>query len=238
MKFLVLQHVEHEHPGLIANYAEDKGIKLDVVELWKPYKIPTISDYNALLIMGGPMGVYEDRKAYPSKEDELRIIKGAIRKKVPTLGICLGSQLLAHALDARVYPNMVQDRRVKEIGYYNNVDLTQDGLSSLILKGFQSPLKVLQWHGDVFDLPRGATLLARSPVCNQAFSYGNAYAFLFHFEFTPEMVARLIEIDRDWIHKDHEIDEEQLLKEAEINSGLMRQQSARLLDNFVSIIES
>ncbi|MBI4170415.1 MAG: hypothetical protein HY514_01885 [Candidatus Aenigmarchaeota archaeon] len=88
-------------------------------------------------------------------------------------------------------------------------------------------------------MPKGAKKLATSALCNnQAFSYGNAYGVLFHLEFTPEMVERQIEIDREWIHRDHEIDEGQLVREAYENAELMREQSRMLLDNFVTIAES
>ncbi len=89
------------------------------------------------------MGVYED---YPSKKDELEFIKGALGK-IPIIGFCLGSQLLAHALGADVYPNMKDGKKVKEIGYYD-VDLTNEGQKDQIFEGFTSPVTVLQWHGD------------------------------------------------------------------------------------------
>lgn len=236
MKFLVFQHVPHEHPGLIANFAKANGIKLDIVKLWRPYKIPTISNYNALIIMGGPMGVYENETQYPSKNDELAVIKQALNR-IPIIGFCLGSQLLAYALGADVYPNIKDGKKVKEIGYYT-VDLTANGKKDHLFKGFSSSVKVLQWHGDAFELPKGAKLLATSPLCqNQAFSYQNAYGLLFHFEFTTEMVAKQIELDRNWIHQDHEIDENQLLKEAKTNAKLMEQQCKKLFDNFLTIIQ-
>ncbi len=237
MKFLVFQHVPHEHPGLITKYASSKGIGLDVVELWKPYRIPSVSGYDALIIMGGPVGVYDSKELYPSKDDELAAINEAIGK-IPVLGICLGSQILAHAIGANVYPNTKDGRSVKEIGYYE-VELTADGVMDPIFRGFSSPVKVLQWHGDAFDLPKGSELLATSPYCrNQAFSHGNAYGLLFHFEFTPEMVERQIEIDTEWMHKDHEINEAQLLEEARRNAHLMEQNCGRLFDNFLSIVKS
>ena len=114
------------------------------------------------------------------------------------------------------------------------VDLTEKEKVAPILKGFNSPVKVLQWHGDVFELPKGAELLATSSVSeNQAFSSQNAHGFLFHFEFTPEMVAKQIEVDKEWMHADNEIDEELLLKEARESAGLMRKQCFQLLDNFL-----
>ncbi|MBI4170416.1 MAG: type 1 glutamine amidotransferase [Candidatus Aenigmarchaeota archaeon] len=140
MKFLVLQHVPHEHPGLIANYAADNSIALDRVELWnKPCKIPDVSNYDALVIMGGPMGVYENADKFPSKDDEVQAIIAAIGR-IPIIGFCLGSQLLAHTLGSRVYPNTIAGKTIKEIGYYN-VDLTYDGSKDPLFKGFDSAYK-------------------------------------------------------------------------------------------------
>ncbi len=233
MKFLVFQHVPHEHPGRITEYCIEKGIKLDILEFWKPCKMPTVASYDALMIMGGPMGVYDSDEAYPSRAGEIKAVQSAIKNKIPVLGICLGSQLLAHALGARVYPNTINGRRAKEIGYYA-VDLTPEGMKDAIFRGFSSPLRVLQWHGDAFDLPKGAKLLATAPLCaNQAFSYGNAYGTLFHLEFTPEMVEKLVETGREWIRD--EVDEAQLSEEAHKNANLMEQQCRRLFSNFVSI---
>src|SRR3989338_3526002 len=242
MKILVFQHVPHETPGYIADYAKEKRITLDVLELWKPYTMPDIAGYGALIVLGGPMGVYED---YPSKADELRVIRESIGK-MPILGICLGSQLLAHALGAKVYKNFKDGKRAKEIGYYD-VDFTAEGKASPLFKGFLSPLKVLQWHGDAFALPKGATLLASSPLCtNQAFSWqyertnkdtkvrtkkAAVYGTLFHTEFTPAMVKGLNDLDRKWTHEDFDLDAKKLLSEAESLAPLMKRQCYRLLDN-------
>ena len=237
MKFLVFQHVPNEHPGLFTKIADLEGIELEVVKFWEPYKIPQILGYNALIILGGPMGVYED-DIFPSKKDEVKVIKEALGK-IPILGICLGSQLLASSLGSRVYPNMKEGKRVKEIGYYK-VELTSEGKIDPLFEGFSPLITVLQWHGDIFDLPPGAKLLATSPIVqNQAFSYpGNAYGVLFHFEFTTEMVAKQIDIDRAWIHKDHEVNEDQLLEEAKDNSIIMQQQCERLFNNFLTIVRN
>lgn len=232
MKFLVFQHVPHEHPGMLAEAAEKQGVTLEVIELWKGYSIPAAEGYDALLIMGGPMGVYEN---YPSEADELSFIRANLGK-LPMIGFCLGSQLIAHALGAKVYPNERDGRRIKEIGYYD-VELTPEGSGDPLFRGFTSPVKVLQWHGDAFDLPAGAVLLATSPDCrNQAFRYGsNVYAMLFHNEFTPAMIDLQIQTDKDWIHEDFDMDEDKLKREALQYAGQMQDQCARLLKNFIEI---
>ena len=238
MKILVFQHVLHESPGLIAGYAEGNNIKLTVIEFWKPYNIPDYTNFDGLIIMGGPMGVYDGKDIFPSKDDEVNFIQGALGK-IPIIGFCLGSQLLAYVLGAKVYPNIIDGKRVKEIGYYN-IDLTREGEIDPIFKNFISPIKVLQWHGDAFDLPNGATLLSTSVDCkNQAFRYGDkTYGMLFHNEFTPEMVNRLMEIDKEWIHKDFNFDYERVRKEAEEYKSLMKKQCKQLMDNFVSVLGS
>lgn len=225
---LVLQHVPYERQGYIADYMQAHDIGFEVVRLWEPYALPDVSRYSALIIMGGPMGAYED---YPSRNDEVALIKAAIGA-VPMLGICLGSQLIAHALGARVYPNERDAKPAKEIGY-DTVRLTPEGAANRLFKGFDPDVRVLQWHGDAFDLPGGASLLATAHRCrNQAFAYKNAYGLLFHLELTPEMVQGLAEVNREWTHEHFDLDEEALGQEARELAPLMKTQCYRLLDNF------
>ena len=235
MNLLVFQHVPHEHAGQLAAAAAEQGVALTIIELWRPYVIPSLSDYRGLIVLGGPMGVYEDSDKFPSKADELASIREAVGN-IPILGICLGSQLLAHALGGRVYPNIRAGKRVKEIGYYD-VTLTDAGKVDPLFAGLPSPLQVLEWHGDAFDLPAGAALLATTPGCaNQAFRYGaHAYGTLFHLEFTSAMVAKLIEVDRAWIHDGVATDEATLLTQAETFAPILEQHCRMMFTNFLAL---
>lgn len=238
MKILFFQHVPREHPALFRTLADEQGIDLTVIELWKPYTIPAAKGFDRLIIMGGPMGVYEDETKYPSKNDELAFIKNTIGT-MPMLGVCLGSQLIAHALGARVYPNEKDGVRLKEIGYYD-IQLTDDGARDPLFAGLPHKTKVLQWHGDTFDLPQGAELLARSPDCeNQAFHFQNAYGLQFHVEFTAPMVEKQIEVDREWLHEhcgdECKIDEDSLKHQAVQYADMMRQQCEKIFNNFISL---
>lgn len=135
------------------------------------------------VVLGGPIGVYEDA-AYPFISDELRLLRTRLDAGRPTLGICLGCQMIARALGARVYPG-----GKKEIGW-KPLLLTEAGRNSP-LAAFADRTPVLHWHGDTFDLPAGATLLASSDwYPHQAFSWGNALALQFHIETTARGLER------------------------------------------------
>jgi GMP synthase (glutamine-hydrolysing) len=140
-----------------------------------------------LVVLGGPMNVDETQR-YPFLQKEVDWIRAAVDKELPTLGVCLGSQLLAKALGARVYPS-----GTKEIGWYQ-LDLTPAAADDPLFRGLQPRQTVFQWHGDTFDLPHGAIHLASSPLCrHQAFRYGAAaWGLQFHVEMTAELVL-------DWL---------------------------------------
>ena len=193
MRALVLQHVAMEGPGTLAPYLEARGWTLETVALYAGARPPEDArGYQAVIVMGGPMGVY-DEAAYPFLRAEQHFLRCAMAQDVPLLGICLGSQLLAKALGARVYRNAQ-----KEIGWYT-VDLTPAGAADPLFAGLPLSLPVFQWHSDAFDLPAGARPLASSPLCaHQAFRYGDrVYGLLFHLELTPAMIHTWIETFQD-----------------------------------------
>lgn len=193
MRALVIQHIAVEGPGTLAALLTQRGWALETIALYAGAKLPQAPDaYDAIIVMGGPMGVY-DEADYPFLHHEHSFLTQAIARQVPLLGICLGSQLLAKALGARVYPNPQ-----KEIGWYS-VELTPAGQAEPLFAGLGTAVPVFQWHGDAFDIPPGATLLASSALCaHQAFRYGDrVYGLLFHLELTAEVIHRWMEAFAD-----------------------------------------
>ncbi|HET9251321.1 MAG TPA: type 1 glutamine amidotransferase [Candidatus Eisenbacteria bacterium] len=180
---LVLQHVAPETPGLIADALRARGVPFETVHTHAGDPVPrSASGLRGLVVMGGPMGVYE-QETHPHLAEEIELIRSALASGLPILGVCLGSQLLAAALGARVTPG------TKEIGWLP-VELTEDAAQDALWRGVRSPITPFHWHGDAFELPAGARRLARSEVTScQAFSYGDqAYGLLFHLEVSAAMV--------------------------------------------------
>ena len=187
-KIIVLQHHPAENLGAIAEALEAAALAWQYVRVHEGHPIPQeIRGAGGLIVMGGPQTVYQlDR--YPYLRDELRLIEAALKENKPILGVCLGSQLLAAALGAKV------DRGAeREIGWYR-VRLSEAAKDDRLLHGLATEFMAAHWHSDVFDLPAGATALASSdktPV--QGFRYGEkAYGLLFHAEMTEEILAALV----------------------------------------------
>jgi GMP synthase (glutamine-hydrolysing) len=186
---LVIQHVANETPGLIEPALRSKDVQLRFVRPFAGDSVPQdAADAAGLVVLGGPMSVYESEQ-YPYLRDEMRLIERTLRTGRPVLGVCLGSQLLAHVLGAPVTRG-----KQKEIGWHG-VTLSEAALLDPLLKGLESSFVAFHWHGDIFDLPKGAAHLARSELtANQAFRYGAyAYGLLFHLEVDAEIIAGMVQ---------------------------------------------
>jgi GMP synthase-like glutamine amidotransferase len=180
-RWIVLQHVPWEGPGAIGAEAGSRGVSFDICRLDLGHLLPAPGEIAGLIVMGGPMGVYEaDQHRFLA--GECRLIAEVVRCGKPVLGVCLGAQLLAAALQARVYPGPAQ-----EIGF-GTVELTADARRDPVFGALPEQLPVFHWHGDTFDLPRSAVLLAKNLNSQQqAFRFGeNAYGLQFHVEVDPE----------------------------------------------------
>jgi GMP synthase (glutamine-hydrolysing) len=180
MRALVVQHVPFEGPAMIDAALRAAGAEISVVRTDLGQRLPDAGDVDVLVVMGGPMAALDDA-AHPHLADERALLRSCVEADVPVLGVCLGAQLLAAALGARVFPGPFP-----EIGP-GTVTLTDAGAADPVLAAGAGPatatVPVLHWHGDTFDLPSGARLLASSPAYeHQAFRLGQAYGLQFHVE--------------------------------------------------------
>jgi GMP synthase (glutamine-hydrolysing) len=178
----ILQHVEWEGPGLIAAEAEARGFRTHIRRLDLGVAIPVSDEVDCLVVMGGPMGAYET-DIHPFLAAECSLLAELVRLNRPVLGVCLGAQLLARALGARVFPGPGP-----EVGF-GSVNLSAEGSRDPLLGPAGPSIPVFHWHGDTFDLPEGATLLASSmDYLHQAFRYGTCvYGLQFHIEADSSM---------------------------------------------------
>jgi GMP synthase (glutamine-hydrolysing) len=192
-KVLAIQHVRCETLGTIADALGAAGIPFEVIRTFEGQPVPnSLKGRNGLIIMGGPMGVYEQDQ-FPFLRQEIRLIEEALRKDIPLLGICLGSQLLATALGAPVTKG-----KSKEIGWHP-ISLTQAAMRDPLWSELGPSFVAYHWHGDVFELPSGAVSLASSEMTpHQAFRYGrSAYGVLFHMEVTERIITEMVKTFQD-----------------------------------------
>jgi GMP synthase-like glutamine amidotransferase len=186
---LVLQHIACEPPGVYEDVLDEHGATIHRVELDEGDPLPDWREFDAIVAMGGPMGALDDDE-HPWLTDEKRLIADAVRSGLPFWGVCLGVQLLAASLGARVYSGSAP-----EVGVLP-VLLTDEALADPVFVGTPRELLSLQWHGDTFDLPDGATRLAGSPAYpNQAFRVGaDAYGVQFHLEVSPALAREWADV--------------------------------------------
>jgi GMP synthase-like glutamine amidotransferase len=223
-KILILKHVPLEGPGTIGTRLRERGVACTAVELGAGERCPATPDgYHGLVVMGGPMNVYEEAR-YPFLADEDRLVKLALRQQVPYLGICLGAQLLAKAAGARVYKAPVE-----EIGW-SGVSLTPRGVVDPLFQGVERSPTVFQWHGDTFDVPAGGQLLATAAPCPaQAFKAGTAaYGLQFHVETDTEMIDI-------WMAAEPAARRDEIRRGAAVYGERLRKMAEIMTDNFIRL---
>jgi GMP synthase-like glutamine amidotransferase len=233
VRLLVLQHIACEHPGVFSEVISERGVDAVPVEIDAGERLPDWRGFDAVLAMGGPMGAYEE-EAHPWLAAEKELLREAAEEGRPILGVCLGVQLLASALGAEVAP---MERA--EVGLLP-VELTAEGRADPLFAGMPEPLVTLQWHGDTFELPSGAELLASSPAApHQAFRAGRAaYGVQFHLEVTPEMTDEWAEVPA---YRDSlvailgEQKGGEFLAEVKSRAGELRPGARRLMENWLDL---
>lgn len=181
------QHVPFESLGNIENWSIHHGHCLSITRFYQNDPLPEMKDFDWLIVMGGPMNIYEDVK-YPWLSKEKEFLRKAIEAGKTIIGICLGAQLIADALGSEVYAG-----KHKEIGWFP-IRKTDEAERSLLFNDFPVELDAFHWHGDTFDLPVGCVHVAGSEACrNQAFIYEERVIGLqFHIEMTRQGVGKII----------------------------------------------
>lgn len=182
----IFVHDQEECSGNLHRFLLKEGFKVKEFHLYKGEMPQNIHAYSALILMGGPMSV-KDEGQYPFLKMEKLFVENWLKSDRPLLGICLGAQLIADVMGARVYKGPIA-----EIGWYE-ISLTPQGEEDLLFSSLCSKTRVFQWHEDTFDLPEGAVLLACSPTYPQAYRVGKkVYGIQFHIEVTAKMVKKWI----------------------------------------------
>jgi GMP synthase-like glutamine amidotransferase len=184
----IFMHVPFEGPGCIKEWIVRNNHQVTYTQVYETTSFPPIENIDWLIMMGGPMSVYEEKK-YPWLIDEKEYVRKAVATKKVVIGICLGSQMIASALGAKVYPNAK-----KEIGWFD-LKITEEGQKTPIFNDFENCFPVFHWHGDTFDMPNDAKRLFYSNVTlNQAYIINDrVLGFQFHFEATLKSIGDMVE---------------------------------------------
>jgi len=229
MTVLIIKHTDIEGPGLIEYCLKEEKIPHQILKLQSDLRLPKPDEFKSIVILGGPMNVYEEDQ-FPFLREEDLFIKESIQRGKSVLGICLGAQLIAKALGAKV-----TKAPAKEIGWYD-VSLTKVGSHDPLFSRFPKSFSAFQWHEDTFDIPLAGKLIATSDsVPHQAFRYGeNAYGLQFHPEVTEQMI-------RDWMETYEEefngskiplLPKLRILSETEKQIGTYQKRGMEFLKNF------
>ena len=225
MRILILQNCEYETLGAYERYLVDSGMTCEVVHTYRE-SLPDPGDYGMLLIGGTPDSAY-NRSKVPYLAQVYETLTAAVDANIPCFGVCCGAQLLAEILGARVYRNPEM-----EIGGYR-VTVTFDGRDDPLLEGFPQNLPVFHWHGDTFDLPPDATLLAQGEKCkNQLFRNGAIVGVQFHLEVTSDEARQWTLRYADELSNVGKSAQE-VVAECEVFESEMQALASRLMQNYL-----
>jgi GMP synthase-like glutamine amidotransferase len=188
VKIHVIKNAPHEGEGYIATWAEQRGHQVVTTPLYDDVPVPSADSFDWLVMMGGPMGVHES-DTHPWLAREMKLVEEALAQRTIILGVCLGAQLIAHVLGARVYRNDYIER-----GWHTISRIPEAG-NAHSFQGLPQSFTAFTWHTDAFELPRGAALCASSEACkNHAFEYdGRVVGLQFHLEVDPSSIADVID---------------------------------------------
>ncbi len=230
MNIHFLQHVPFEGLANLERWVKEQKHSISGTFLYEQANFPSVTDIDMLIVLGGPMGVYDEEK-YSWLAAEKQFIQEAIERNKFVLGICLGAQLIAEVLGAKVYQN-----KQKEIGWFP-VELTKEGMESPLFQNIPNRFTAFHWHGDTFDLPTGASHIARSEGClNQAFTYGNHVVGLqFHLESTGASIENLIQHCPEDLQKGKYVQSEAEMRNQEGHINANTQLMYTLLSNMTSV---
>lgn len=226
-KILSIQNIECETLGILEPLLLADGYEIQNVLAKELPSVINPESYKAIIVLGGPMSAYDNLKYL---NFEKLLIKNAVLKQIPVLGICLGSQLIASALGGRVYKGTQ-----KEIGWHY-IDLSEDGKKGVFKGISNSRLEVFQWHGDTFELPVNSKILASSELYIQAFKVGTAIGIQFHIEVTEDMI-------NDWLTQYSMEIRTELMSSTKISLNIhaktqnLRKYCLAFYSNFCSFIE-
>jgi len=217
---LLVQNTGIEGSGYLGDLLKNDGFSIASVNA-KHEKLPN-KDFSFVIILGAPESANDD---LPYLKEEQQLIKNSVEKNTPVLGICLGSQLIAKTFGGVVYSGPK-----KEIGFYNDMKISND---SRFFSGFKNPFTAFHWHGDTFDLPEGAIKLASSEhYQNQAFRYKSAVGLQFHLEVNEEMVNLWLDNTEEKLQKIPYIDPKKIRSDIDENISIVKSNMENFYNNF------
>jgi GMP synthase-like glutamine amidotransferase len=220
---LLVQNNGKEGSGYLGDLLKEDGFDIHLVN-GKYEKLPE-KEYSLVVILGAPESANDD---LPYLQEEQKLIKKSVEENIPVLGICLGSQLIAKTFGGKVYPGTKN-----EIGFYN--DLVPEANTSLF-SGFDNPFTVFHWHGDTFDLPKGATRLVHSESYpNQAFQFQSAVGLQFHLEVNDEMINLWLDKAEERLQQITDFDPETIRFDIDENLSIVKTNMNNFYNNFKNL---